>query len=79
MATVVAPGVAEPMVTEVKHAEDLLQICSAIGMRIHDDESPHVYQKGMECRGPLSSSEGMYHGTLTCLLGMLTMALDLML
>ncbi len=44
------PGVAEPAITEVQHADELLQICSAIGIRL-DPSSGHVYTKGIECRG----------------------------
>ena len=51
---VVVPfGVAEPQITELKHSDDLLQICCAIGFRSKDNEIDkfHVYEKGIECRG----------------------------
>lgn len=52
------PEVAEPLVTDLPYANDLLQIVSSIGMRDTDEASPHVYHRGVECRGVLGSGMG---------------------
>lgn len=48
------PGVAElaPAMTDLRQADELLHVCSAIGIRLESGpESSHVYTKGIECRG----------------------------
>ena len=45
-------GVAEPAMTELQHADELLQICSSIGLpHAPSPDSELVYTKGAECRG----------------------------
>lgn len=43
-------GTAAPMVTDLKQADELLMLCSSIGMTDHDETSADVYHKGDEAR-----------------------------
>lgn len=39
----------------IEQVEGLLELCTALGMRDVDDDSPHVYRKGIECHGTSNS------------------------
>eukprot|EP00039_Didymoeca_costata_P007369 m.99017 g.99017 ORF g.99017 m.99017 type:complete len:1397 (+) comp13660_c0_seq1:142-4332(+) len=43
-------GLAEPTVTDLRQADHLLYLCSTLGIRDQDENSPAVYHKGEECR-----------------------------
>lgn len=42
---------AAPLVTDLKQADELLVLCSSLGMRNKHEDSPSVYHMGDECRG----------------------------
>lgn len=51
--TRVSTVTADSSVTDSTQVDEILQLCSSIGMRDHDEASPSVYHKGKECRDVL--------------------------
>jgi hypothetical protein len=44
-------SMAAPLVTDLRQADELLVLCSSLGMRDKDEGSPSVYHRGDEARG----------------------------
>jgi len=49
-------SMAAPLVTDLRQADELLVLCSSLGMRDKDEGSPSVYHRGDEARGKPQSS-----------------------
>lgn len=44
-------SMAAPLVTDLRQADELLVLCSSLGMRDKDEGTPSVYHRGDEARG----------------------------